>query len=361
MRKALVIAAFIADFAFLAACTAHFAGPELPLARWAGERAAVFDQGSFAQGFRPMAFRREQETYQKIERTQSGYSLEYGFKNFNGDGLVLSARLNAEEVAASIREFGIKQEDIDGLDRWYEKAQKDAIEAAKKRSFSGRVTAKNREELDLKLRELQARNDQIGKDLDQTLASLSAEYRNRRLDIYQSSGFRYQKAGVIEVDIPALARRNIGRVRPVAEAFDAIAANRGYQSESLVGAVAAMVQTSLRYEIPAQRSGTKLVNGVMAPPKTLVLGQGDCDTKAALIASILKNWPNLKLVGLAIPQHYLMAVHRIPRRGDAFIEHEGLPYVMIEAAGPAWLMPGQVGDSTMAYLESGKQFRIQPM
>ena len=64
---------------------------------------------------------------------------------------------------------------------------------------------------------------------------------------------------------------------------------------------------------------------------------------------------------LGIPGHYLMAFHQIPRRGDIFIEYKGLQYVMIESAGPAWLRPGTVGDSTYAYLKSGKNFRIQPM
>ena len=128
-----------------------------------------------------------------------------------------------------------------------------------------------------------------------------------------------------------------------------------------MGAVSAMVQTALRYEIPADRAGTKVTGGVLPPPKTLVLGQGDCDTKTALLASVLKNWPNLKMVGLEIPGHYLMAVHRIPRKGEVFIEYEGLPFVMIESAGPAWLAPGTVGDATRTYLESGNEFRIQPM
>jgi hypothetical protein len=91
------------------------------------------------------------------------------------------------------------------------------------------------------------------------------------------------------------------------------------------------------------------------------MGQGDCDTKTAVIASILMNWPNLKMVGLAIPGHYLMAVHRIPRNGDVFIEYEGIPYVMIESAGPAWLPPGEVGETTADYLGAGKNFRIQPL
>ncbi|HVE13871.1 MAG TPA: hypothetical protein VNI01_10790, partial [Elusimicrobiota bacterium] len=101
--------------------------------------------------------------------------------------------------------------------------------------------------------------------------------------------------------------------------------------------------------------------GVLPPLKALVMGQGDCDTKSAVIASVLKNWPNLRMVGLEIPDHYLMAVHRIPRRGEAYVEFQGLPYVMIEAAGPAWLAPGSVGEYTENFIQSGKDFQIQQL
>jgi len=150
-------------------------------------------------------------------------------------------------------------------------------------------------------------------------------------------------------------------MRPVAQAFSGISDRRGYDAEDLVGSVTAMVQTSMRYEIPATEEGSRVIAGVLPPPKSLVMGQGDCDTKTAVISSILLNWPNIRMVGLAIPGHYLMAIHRIPRSGEVFIEYEGIPYVMIESAGPAWLPPGQVGDDTMAYLQSGRNFRIQPI
>lgn len=122
-----------------------------------------------------------------------------------------------------------------------------------------------------------------------------------------------------------------------------------------------MVQTAMRYEVPETREGDRVIGGVLPPMKALVMGQGDCDTKTGVLASILANWPNLKMVGLAIPGHYLMAVHRIPRSGDVFIEYEGIPYVMIESAGPAWLPPGKVGDFTETYLNAGNDFRIQKL
>lgn len=312
-------------------------------------------------GYRESLLRPEQEASQKIESEGARYAMAYGFRNFNGDKLRVQAELDEDVVADSVREFGFRKSDLDKLDRWYQQSQKEAIAAAQRDSFSGKVEAEDQQELDRKLRELKARNAQVQKRLEDTLAGLAAEYRKRRVALYTEAGFRFKGEKTVEADVPAMVRRNASRVAPVSTAFAGIAQERGYGAEELVGAVSAMVQTALRYEVPSDQSGTKITGGILPPPKTLVLGQGDCDTKTALLASVLKNWPNLKMVGLEIPGHYLMAVHRIPRKGEVFIEYEGLPFVMIESAGPAWLPPGTVGEATRAYLESGREFQIQPM
>lgn len=299
--------------------------------------------------------------FSSIKRISGGYSLSYGFKNFNGKTASVEAELGSEVVAASIKEFGFREEDFKTLDAWYRKAQSEAIADAEGRYVKGEVKANSREELEAKIKWIGDMNKKIQAELDKTLAQLSADYRRKRLEIYTKAGFKFQKEGVIEADIPGLAKRNWKRVRPLAQAFSALSDEQGYDAEDLVGAVAAMVQTSLRYEIPDTKEGSRIIGGAMPPPQTLVLGQGDCDTKTALIAAILLNWPNVKMVGLGIPGHYLMAYHRIPRSGDVFIEFEGLPFVMIESAGPAWLVPGTVGDHTQAYLDSGRDFRIQPI
>jgi hypothetical protein len=309
----------------------------------------------------PRQSKPEPEVLRNISGTGNAYSLEYGFRNFNGDLLRIRASLDKASVAESASEFGYRKEDIAALDQWYLREQKAAAEDARKEFFSGKVVAKDKYELERKLAEIKARNGEVQKNLDEIQAALTAEYRRRRLETYQKAGFRLQGPGVVEADIPALCRRNAPRVRPVAQAFAKTAESLGYGSEDLVGAVTAMAQTALSYEVPPNESDRRVIAGVLPPPQALVAGWGDCDTKSALIASILKGWPSIRLVGLEIPEHYLLAVHRIPRKGEAFLEYEGLPFVMIESAGPAWLPPGQVGDFTSQFIQSGKQFRIQPL
>jgi hypothetical protein len=149
-------------------------------------------------------------------------------------------------------------------------------------------------------------------------------------------------------------------LKPLALAFDRIAAEKSYDSESLVGAVTAMVQTALHYKIPPQLENGRHTGGILPPVMALVRGWGDCDTKTGLLASLLANWPRMRMVGISVPGHYLMGVLRIPGHGDAFIEYQGLQYVLIEPAGPAWLSPGTVGEDTMPMLQGAAGFKIEP-
>ncbi len=299
--------------------------------------------------------------FARIKRVHGGYSVEYGFKNFNGDIAQVSAELDAEAVADSIKEYGFKPDEFAKLDGWYKKAQDEAVAEAEEKYVKGEVKANSREELDQKVKFINDINKKVAAGLEVTLANLSKEYRRKRQEVYTKAGFRFQDAKTIEADIPGMAKRNWKRVRPLAQAFARLSEEKSYDAEDLVGGVVAMVQTALRYEVPEDKEGSRVIGGAYPPPQTLILGQGDCDTKTAVIASILLSWPNVKMVGLAIPGHYLMAYHRIPRSGDVFMEYQGLQYVMIESAGPAWIPPGTVGDQTQAYLDSGRDFRIQPI
>lgn len=300
-------------------------------------------------------------SYQNIRRLADAYLVEYVFRNFNEDSLKVGARFDDKAVADSIREFGVRQKDFEILDLWYQESQESAIERAKASSISGQIRAPDQAALAAKLREAKAHNARVQAQLDAALNDLAKEYRRRRQQVYKDAGFRYKGENTVGVDIPALVGKSAPRVRPLAQDFARIAAERGYETEDLVGAVTSMVQTAMRYEVPDLDDGTRTIGGVLPPLKALVMGQGDCDTKTAVLASVLKSWPNLKMIGLEIPEHYLMALHRIPRRGEAYLEYQGLPYVMIEAAGPAQLAPGSVGDTTQGYIDSGNDFNIQTL
>jgi hypothetical protein len=56
-----------------------------------------------------------------------------------------------------------------------------------------------------------------------------------------------------------------------------------------------------------------------------------------------------------------MGVQRIPGTRDAYVEVKGLPYVLLEPAGPGALPPGTGGEHTLAYLKAGGSYTVEPL
>jgi hypothetical protein len=56
-----------------------------------------------------------------------------------------------------------------------------------------------------------------------------------------------------------------------------------------------------------------------------------------------------------------MGVQRIPGPRDAYVEVKGLPYVLLEPAGPGALPPGRGGEHTLSYLKAGGAYSVEPL
>lgn len=275
------------------------------------------------------------QSYQRLRAAGDAYQAEYGFINFNRDRVVVTFQLKKGAFASYDASHGYFKRDLDGL--------RAAHEAARQKAYQEVV----------RLRRGQAQ-------LDSEMARLKADYDAKVKAYLASKGFRLMAGNVLTIDMPLLVKRNAPLLKSLAMSFEQISTQRHYDSDSLIGAVASMAQTALIYRVPPPLDGERHTGGLLPPATALVKGWGDCDTKTGLIASILANWPHMRMVGLAVPGHYLMGVLRIPNKGDVFVEHEGLQYVLIESAGPAWLAPGTVSPDTLALLEAPQGYRLEP-
>lgn len=261
-------------------------------------------------------------TTQRLRRVGSMLTAEYGFKNFNRDRLRINYRLSVKAFKAYSARYGYSSADIKKIDAWRNEMYQSA--------WAGQTDGIDR----------------------QYLQKLKAYLASR--------GFRLLPGNVVEADIPWIVRRNIRELKPLALAFQQIADRLGYDSEDTVGAVVSMAQTAMKYKEPPLVEYGKRTGGILPPVKALLRGWGDCDTKSALLAAIIANWDMARMVGIAVPGHYLMGIRRIPAKGDMFVEYGGLKYILIEPAGPGWFPPGTVAQDTLAQMREGEGYRIEP-
>lgn len=278
--------------------------------------------------------REEKGTAQRIRNENGTLEARYKFLNFNKDRLTVSFTMAETEYNRYLTGYGYSDAELSSLNQWRNtNRQKEWAKAVKK---GGKAEG------------------------NKALAAVDWEYNVRLKELFHSRGFALLPGNVVTCDIPAIVKRNTPFLRPLALAFQKISADRGYGPEETVGAALSMVQTAIRYKIPPTIENGRHTGGLLPPGRTLLGGWGDCDTKTALVASILGSWSGMRLVGIAVPGHYLMAIRRIPAKGDAFVEYNGLEYVLIEPAGPAWLEPGRVGRTTTTLMQGAEGYKIEP-
>lgn len=274
-------------------------------------------------------------TYQRIRKTATGRAAFYGFQNFNRDRLEISFSMAEKDFQPYNRAFGYRKEDVDELREWRENAKQSAYKIAVK---TGRSQAQ----------------------LDAAVAAIEKEYDQKLREYLASKGFKLMKGNVVAVDMPGLVKRNAPQIKPLALTFEKVALTNRYRSPEIIGAALSFVQTALHYRQPDAVYKGKHTGGLLPPLTAALLGWGDCDTKTGLLGSLLANWGQMRMVGVSVPGHYLMGVLLIPEKGDLFLEYQGLQYVLVEPAGPAWLPPGRVADSTVAMLNGREGYRIEP-
>lgn len=275
------------------------------------------------------------KTFQRIQKTGGYRAASYGFQNFNKDKMEVSYQIAENVFRAYNESFGYTKEGLGEVKSWRESARQSAFKVAVKEGKS------------------QAQ-------LDNAIAVLDKEYDRRVKDYLGSHGFRMMKGNTVTVDMPALVRKNAALIKPLSLAFEKIAGTRKYRSGDIIGSVLSFAQTAMYYKEPDPVYKEKHTGGVLPPITAVLLGWGDCDTKTGLLGSILSNWAQMRMVGVSVPGHYLMGVLLIPDKGDLFLEYQGLQYVLVEPAGPAWLPPGQVGEETTLLLNGREGYKIEP-
>lgn len=276
------------------------------------------------------------KSVQRRREEKGVISVDYGFVTFNNELLQINYSLPARDLALYQQDYGYTQADLDALVDWQKKTLAEVYAQA-------------------------VQNRWTQEKLDVVSKGIQADFLKKQEELFANRGFRLQHGHILIPDIPEIVRRNIKPLHNVARQFDQTAVSNGYDSQEIIAAVLSMVQTAVRYQnLPANQGG-RMIGGMTPPLVTLLAGEGDCDAKTALLAAILRNWSQIKLIGVGVPNHYLVGVLQHPAKGQAFVEYEGRRYVLLEPAGPAWLPPGMIAESTMDRLAAGNDLRLEAL
>jgi len=264
------------------------------------------------------------KTYQRIRKIPSGYDIELGFVTFNNDPVSIWFNIDQKQVDQAYSHFGYSRAQLKILKSRYLEEKAAAYSSADRRATKSR-------------------------------------YDRKIKDYLSSRGFKLLPGNWVAVDIPKMVRRNARNLYPITRQFDAMARLKGYDSQAAMAAATVMVQTAIDYKIPPTRIGKLSTGGVSPPLITVTQGWGDCDSKTALLASALKNYSHIRMVGVGIPGHYLMAVQGVPYQGDAFVNFDGLPYVLLDPTGPGRFPPGSVTQETKELIRNSGNLKIEPL
>ena len=273
--------------------------------------------------------------FQRIDKTGEARSAEYGFVDFKQNRISLSYKIPEDEFKKYNASYGYKPEDIEALKTWRDNATQSSYRLA------------------VSMHKNQAQ-------VDAAAAAIEKEYQKKLKEYLESRGFMLLPGGVTRVDVPSVVKRNGPILKPIAQVFDRYATRHRYQSMDIIGAVLSFAQTAIKYKNVEPIYKGRHTAGFLQPITTIVLGWGDCDTKSAMVASVLSNWSQMRMIGIAVPGHYLMAVLQIPDKGDMFVEYQGLQYILLEPAGPGWFPPGKVADETVEQLNASDGYQIFP-
>ncbi len=96
-------------------------------------------------------------------------------------------------------------------------------------------------------------------------------------------------------------------------------------------------------------------SGFNPPAKLLWENQGDCDSKMALTAAILRAlMPRIEMAMIYIDGHAFIGIAINKRPGEVTVEHDDISYVLAEPTGPALLPVGKLAPESELAINQGR-------
>jgi len=127
----------------------------------------------------------------------------------------------------------------------------------------------------------------------------------------------------------------------------------GSESRSYVNLLLSWVQS-----IPYNSLENRLTSngaGYLPPLAVINNNQGDCDSKAVLMASLIRSLlPEVKMVMVYLPNHAVLGISLPFRTNEPIVRLDGTDYLLMETSGPAIMAIGETGEKTKLALARGR-------
>lgn len=213
--------------------------------------------------------------------------------------------------------------------------------------------APREQQLSINVRE--ARDSQQQQRYRQQAERLRQYYRQRWQDYLQSNYYRHLtlpsgEQGIIP-DAVAIARQQEPLFNPLVNAIGETLrdnSRRGY-TDFIAQFIQAIPYNALDDGIDNRG------DGFLPPNQVIFYNQGDCDSKASLMSSLLRPIiPSAKMAIVYLPGHALFAIAMAPQPDDSIITVEGTKMVLVEVAGPAQMPAGQIASQSQFYIDNGQ-------
>jgi len=286
----------------------------------------------------------EQVSFNK-KKVDNGYSFQYQWLDHNARAQSINFSLNQKGLFERFRNFKTYQS------RYAQKAILRRIKKHMMRNPISGVQIVYRQQQDKFFIEAKGLDTNKVAKAYQTITTIENKITNEYLkDSYYQPFIDHQHNSGIKVDHVSIANDSVGdlkSLKPIILNHVSIQNIR-----EVTNYVLAFIQ-SIPYNTLESRI-TSSGAGFSPPLKVLWENQGDCDSKMALTAALLRAlMPRIEMVLIYIDGHAFIGIN-IPGQGkEVSIEHNNVRYLLADPTGPALLPLGALSPESELAINQG--------
>ncbi|MGM0525059.1 MAG: hypothetical protein ACQEQ8_02585 [Pseudomonadota bacterium] len=291
----------------------------------------------------------QQSSFNKTKQ-DGQLSFDYQWQDTNGQQQQLKFSVDSAEFLSSLERFRNYN-----LERANRELAHQLNRYIKQQQWRGVEVQLSPRQKNIRIRLKNARNQQQQRDFERQEKRLRDYYQQQWQHYLDANNYQYIKlppgeTGIIP-DAASIAKQQQSLFKSlIAQVGETLRDNSRQSYTNFVGQfIQSIPYNELEDDINSRGDG-------FTPPNQLIYyNRGDCDSKSALMAAILRPIiPQAKMAIVYLPGHALFAVGMNASDADKTITVDGSTLVLMEVAGPALMPAGEIADSSAFYIDNGQ-------